>query len=168
MSINSKRKGNSWELEFSKILTENFKGVWKRAPMSGAIFGAGNRHRAEGVREDAQEILSGDLISPKDWPFSIECKSYKELEFHQIIKGQCKKLDEWIEQGTSDSVFCKKELFIAMKIVRKGCFVLFDAKYLNVTPKNSMTYKGKYIIISLEEFLEQSKNILILKEFINS
>jgi hypothetical protein len=168
MTINSKRKGNSWELEFSKILTENFKGVWKRAPMSGAIFGASNRHRAEGVREDAQEILSGDLISPKDWPFSVECKSYKELEFHQIIKGQCKKLDDWITQGESDSEFCKKKLFIAIKIVRKGCFVLLEKEGVTYLPENYILYKDKYMMFTLEEFLKNAHKIKSLKDFINN
>ena len=75
----SKEKGNAWELEVAKFLEENFEGKFSRVPRSGAMFGGENAENAEGERQDVVEILSGDIITPKDFPFTIEAKHYDDF-----------------------------------------------------------------------------------------
>jgi hypothetical protein len=158
---NSKKKGNRWELDVAHLFTENFEGEFRRVPQSGAFFGGANRKRAEGVRADAQEILSGDIITPENFEFSIECKSYKDLEFHQMYLGKCASLDRWIEQGEEDASFSKKKMLLIIKISRKGTFVCVDESIVNKSNfENYMVYKNKYIIVDLMLFVEWRKNIL--------
>ena len=156
MAVNSKKKGNSFELAISKILSEHFNEKFTRVPQSGAITGGANRARTEDLREDAKEILSGDLITPKGHPISYEIKAYAdEPKFHQVLLGESKKLDEWIEQSDADAKFSgNKAPVIIFKINRKGTFVAFDMhqKDMEHDGKPFMYYKGKSIL-SLDNFL---------------
>jgi hypothetical protein len=160
MGINGNRKGKCWERDFSKILGEIFGGEFRRVPQSGAFFGGQNRSRAIGVREDAKEILSGDIIVPLNFPYSIECKSYKDLDFHKIIQGECKQLDTWLSQAESDAEFSKKKMLLAIKIVRKGEFVCVKESDVQGTVfENGMRYKNKYILADMQFMLGVLKKI---------
>jgi len=156
--INSKKKGNKWELDISHLFSEHFKDEFRRVPQSGAVFGGCNRVRATGVRQDAQEILSGDVIVPEWFEFSIECKSYKDLELHQIYTGKCARLDGWIEQGENDAEFAKKKMLLLIKLVRKGTFACVGRGIIDEKELTEYTiYKNKYLIIDLNVFLDKYK-----------
>ena len=86
MGASSKDKGNAWELEVAKFLEENFEGKFSRVPRSGAMFGGENAENAEGERSDVVEILSGDIITPKEFPFTIEAKHYDDFKFSHFDK----------------------------------------------------------------------------------
>ena len=102
MGASSKDKGNAWELEVAKFLEENFEGkIFSRVPRSGAMFGGENAENAEGERADVVEILSGDIITPKDFPFTIEAKHYDDFKFSHLLHGENKLLDGWLESGKS-------------------------------------------------------------------
>ena len=151
---NSKQKGNNWEREVSTIFSQHFHEEFRRVPQSGAIFGGLNRKRAIGVRTDAQEILSGDIIAPEGFKFSLECKSYKQLEFHGIYCGSCKKLDDWIKQSQDDATFCNKDFLLLIKINRKGTFACLKRGIIDEeNMENYMIYKKQYVIMTLECFL---------------
>jgi Holliday junction resolvase len=155
MGINGNRKGKCWERDFSKILGETFGGEFRRVPQSGAFFGGQNRSRAVGVREDAKEILSGDIIVPQNFPFSIECKSYKELDFHRIIRGESKQLDGWIEQAEDDAKFSNKKMLLAIKIKNKGEFICLNcSEVVDLLVDNFMVYKKNYILIDMKTALQ--------------
>lgn len=146
--INSKKKGNRIELEFSKILSERFNKIFKRVPMSGAF---GTRNRNSNIREDAQEILSGDIICPKNFKFSIECKSRIDFNFWDMLNEDTKHLDinDWIWQAENDAMISKKQPLIIIKINNRKPFVLFPKKL----------YEGKviyenYTIMRFDYFLQ--------------
>ena len=84
--INSSNKGRTFEREICKILAENFGGEYRRVPMSGGFMGGANRLRNKEVRQDAKDILSGDIICPDDFPFSVECKHHKEIRWTELNK----------------------------------------------------------------------------------
>ena len=82
--MNSNKKGKSWELEASHLLQQYYGGTFARVPRSGAMFGGKNIKYAEGQRTDVKEIMSGDIICPKDFPFSVETKSYSSFDFSKL------------------------------------------------------------------------------------
>ena len=154
MGVNGNKKGKNWERELCHKLEEQFDDKFKRVPASGAHFGGSNISRAEGIREDAKEILSGDLICPLGFPFSIECKSYKAFPFHKILQGECKELDEWIEQARQDASLSDKEFIVFMKFNNIGAYVCLDLKNIKKMPLNFMVYKNKYILMTMETFFD--------------
>jgi Holliday junction resolvase len=173
MGVNGKKKGNAFEREIANKFSEEFNDTFKRVPMSGGLVGGVNRKIVEqGLREDAVEILAGDVISPEGFPFSIECKSYKDFEFHQVLQGENKVLDEWIKQAEDDAKVSNKEMFLVMKFVRKGVYVCTHNLDTSCSDNkieeqldNVMWYKGEYIIYTLEDFLKHKLSIDILREW---
>ncbi|HUS48912.1 MAG TPA: hypothetical protein VMZ91_02000 [Candidatus Paceibacterota bacterium] len=125
--INSKKKGNRVELEFSKVLSDRFNKTFKRVPMSGAW---GTTNRDTDIREDAKEVLSGDLICPSNFRFSVECKSRADFNFWDILNEDTKHLeiDDWIWQAEQDASISNKEPLILIKINNRKPFVLFPKK----------------------------------------
>jgi hypothetical protein len=166
--ILSKQKGNSFERDVANFLSEHYNDKFSRVPQSGAIYGGQNRQRAVGVRSDVVEILTGDIITPSAFPFSLEAKSYKDIGFHSILQGDCKLLDEWISQAESDAQLSNKNFLIIMKFNHKGRFVCFRKDLIeldNDCCDNFMIYKGKYIFMTLEKYFECEKYINILKDW---
>lgn len=155
MAVNGKRKGNSFELTIAKTLSKHFNDEFTRVPSSGALTGGKNREKVKNLREDAQEILSGDIITPKDHAFCYEVKAYNdEPKFHQVLNGKSLTLDEWINQVDGDASFCNKIPILIFKINRKGTYVAFDAtmKDIHYDGQPFMMYKHKFIV-TLDVFL---------------
>jgi len=146
--VNGKKKGNRVELDLSKILSERFNRTFKRVPMSGA-FGTFNRN--SNLREDAMEILSGDIICPENFKFSIECKGRKDFNFWDLLNEDTKNLEinEWIFQVENDALNSKKEPLLYIKVNNKKAFVLFPKKIF----KSKVTY-GNYSILRFDYFLK--------------
>ena len=164
--INSKSKGNTFEREVVKLFTEQFGEGFQRVPCSGAIFGKTNMKRSHGMSEECINTLTGDLITPESFPYSLEYKFHKDLEFHQLIQGKCKKMDDWLEQSSQDAVLSGKVPLVVFKLNNKGIYVCLDfesVRELNLD--NYLKYKEK-VIISLEIFFSVKKSINIIKEFI--
>lgn len=94
--INQCKKGKVWEREVVKILKSWTALDFRRTDGSGAIKDAYTY---------AHEL--GD-VRPKDpedfeiFPFVVECKSYKNIGWHQIINGDCSLLDSWLDQLEGD------------------------------------------------------------------
>jgi len=163
--MNSNKKGKSWELEASHLLQEYFGGTFNRVPRSGAMFGGKNIKYAEGQREDVKEIMSGDIICPEDFPFSVEAKSYSSFDFSKLYSGECKVLDEWIEQADSDAVLSDREPLILMKFNYKGAYAVFRRYgYKNEGDRiilfdDYTLYKNEYIITSIKNFLNEVRSL---------
>ena len=168
MGKSSKDKGNAWELEVAKLLEENFDGKFSRTPRSGAMFGGENAENAEGERQDVVEILTGDIITPKDFPFTIEAKHYDDFKFSHMLSGENKDLDQWIESAEKDAELAKRLPMIIAKFSYIGAYVVFDYKIIKtddgICPStyfvNHMIYRRKWMMISLDEFIN-TKNIIV-------
>ena len=168
MGASSKDKGNAWELEVAKFLEEHFEGKFSRVPRSGAMFGGENAENAEGERQDVVEILTGDIITPKDFPFTIEAKHYEDFKFSHLLQGENKLLDGWIESSEKDAELAKRLPMIMAKFSYIGSYVVFDYKIIKtdtgICPstyfKNHLIYKRKWMMISFEEFVNV-KNIIV-------
>jgi hypothetical protein len=168
MGASSKDKGNAWELEVAKFLEENFEGKFSRVPRSGAMFGGENAENADGERADVVEILSGDIITPKDFPFTIEAKHYDDFKFSHLLCGENKLLDTWLESCEKDAQLAKRHPLIMAKFSYIGSYVVFDYKIIKtddgICPstyfENHLIYKRKWMMISFDEFVNV-KNVIV-------
>ncbi len=188
MGINGKQKGNAAERAIANEFSERFNDFFQRVPQSGAITGGFNRAKVANLRQDAQEILSGDIIAPAWFPFSIESKCYGEKtgpQMYSILDGDERVLDKWIDQAKGDAKFAKKEYMVLFKITRKAAYICVDyAKFMNLmelvgfvgTPTSFIKYKDT-IIFDKNDFLdnfivyyfpEDHKNIKRTADIINN
>jgi hypothetical protein len=164
--INGQKKGKSFERDLSKILNENFGGGFQRVPQSGASYGGLNRSRSVGMSQETINVLTGDIICPKSFPFSVEAKNYKDLQVLQVLTGTCRQLDEWIEQSTQEAVLSMRNPLIVFKLKNKGIFVCLNYDLIkDFNLDNYIKYKN-FAIISLEKFLELKNSINIVRTFI--
>lgn len=163
MGINSKNKGNTYERQIASEFSEKFNDIFKRVPQSGAIVGGQNRSKNLQLREDAQEILAGDIICPKWFPFSVECKNYGEKQapnMYTLLENDSAKLEEWLSQAKGDAEFAHKEWLILVKITRKAEYAVLDkTKFFNTCP---------YDILPQKFIIYKESVIIDKKSFINS
>jgi hypothetical protein len=123
--INSKDKGNRAENELAKILSERFTPhKFKRNVSSGAMFGGMNRKYAEGVEETITTALSGDIIVPSNFKYSLEHKAYKEISFWDLFNDSSD-LHSWLKQAEGDANFTNRKPMVIAKFNNRKriCFV---------------------------------------------
>lgn len=148
MGINGKQKGSSAERALANEFSIRFNDVFRRVPQSGAFCGGMNRERNINLRVDAQEILSGDILCPGWFPFSVESKSYGEktgCNIYALLERDDRKLEEWLTQSKGDAEFAKKLHLLIIKITRKSeyCVVEYN-KFIDTLGKNNAEMPSKY------------------------
>ncbi len=165
---NSKKKGNRFELQIANDLTKQFQDIlgatFRRVPQSGAMFGGRNWNKKnQQVDEAIIADHAGDILTPRNFPFCIECKNYDDTpKFHKIFAEGDKKFTEWIKQAENDSEKAKKDWLLIFKVTKqRNTFVcldidVFDKMKIDNT-KSFMKYKNN-IIVTYKYFL---KNALI-------
>lgn len=146
--VNGKKKGDSYELLVAKDLSKRFHDTFRRVPRSGAFMGGQNRAYNKDLRRDAQEILSGDIITPIWFPFVLECKNYKDTpKIRNLFSNGDKELDKWIKQARSESEVTEKPWVILFKVttIRGKQFAVMDKNVFSshVCEKN---YPNGYIM----------------------
>ena len=144
----AKQKGNVWEREVAKDLSEVFDENFIRVPNSGAYTGGANFHRLDQLTESQKRMMNGDIMVPPCMSsFKIECKSYKTFDYHKCFTDN-KTLNKWIQQAESGDNW-----FLVIKITRKGSYILFPINLSHCFRfKNFLRYTDKYIITSYTDF----------------
>lgn len=128
MAVNGKKKGNRGELEAVHILNDRFgAGVFARVPQSGAVTGGFNRAKVQNLSEAALNTLSGDLITPEKFKFSIEHKFYAESNFFELFNDKSN-LKSWFAQAEGDASFVNKEPMLIVKYNGKQRIVFVKVK----------------------------------------
>jgi hypothetical protein len=161
MTSKAKAKGNAWEREICGFLGETLGGNFQRVPNSGAYMGGKNVFRKEFLSDGQQRAAKGDIIPPDDLPkLNLEAKNYADIAFHQIINGECKQLDTWIDQ-TEEPADADDVSFTIFKITRKGSWVAFKAELADHFKLHDMSYVTyrkasgvTYIITDHEKFFK--------------
>ena len=126
--VHSKHKGSSWELKVANQLTEKSGKEFRRVPLSGAWMGGMNQAKNAEVHSGLKEGLTGDIIGPDNWPFSMECKNTASYpRFHMMVLGNDAQIDKWIEEAFFDSVNVDKFPVLPLKRTHRGEFVLIPA-----------------------------------------
>ena len=152
----AKQKGNAWEREVAKDLSETFNENFIRVPNSGAYTGGANFHRIDKLTESQKRMMDGDIMVPPCLSkFKIECKSYKTFEYHQLFTDN-KTLNKWIKQAESGTFW-----FLVIKVTRKGSYILFPTTLSHYFRfKNFLRYTDKYIITAYTDFWKNNADAL--------
>ena len=154
--VQSKAKGNRVELEIAKVLNDRFNldNGFTRVPYSGA-FSTNNRIYKD-TRVEALDVLSGDLICPKNFKFSIEVKSRADFNFWDMLNNDNENtdIDSWIYQASHDASCTHKEPLLVIKINNKKPFVLFPKKLFEgkVIYKEFTLMRFDYFLLLDDEF----------------
>ena len=110
--INSKRKGNAAELELAKILTKRFDLPFARVGVS-----SGARPKQVKLDGKATETLTGDLIVPDNFRFSVECKA---VNVNVDLLAPSALLDKFLDQAAFDAATIGKLPLLCWKRNHKG------------------------------------------------
>lgn len=155
--MNSKNKGNTFERKIANLLSDRFLEVtgipksFRRNADSGSFFGGTNKARTE--THDLSKASFGDIITPEEFAFSIECKHYKDPpSFASMVKQEVAALDKWITQAEQDAESSGKLPAIIVKYNNVPEVVLLRAAFGSIVPV--ARYKT-YEIITLTDFLAQ-------------
>jgi hypothetical protein len=158
MSVNSKNKGNTFERKISKLLSETFKArtgletAFRRNIDSGSFFGGSNQRRT--ITHDTSKACFGDIVTPDDFIFTLECKHYATPpSFASILKQECATLDKWIEQAKQDAESAGKTMMIIAKFNNVPEMVVIP-KSCKTKAVPAMLYKGHHIFL-LSDILKE-------------
>ena len=134
--VNSRAKGSTFERSIAKILNDRFKTTeFSRTPGSGAFA---TTH----TLPDYLKIY-GDLITPLNFKYCIECKKgYNKENLYSLYNYSS---DTWkfIDQCEKDSEKCQKIPMVIFKQDRQ--------KTLAIVPYNIIYKSNNYIEIHKEE-----------------
>jgi len=115
--------------------------------------------------------MAGDLITPRWFPFSIECKNYDDTpKFHKLYTASDKKFNEWVSQAKADAEKSNKDWLIFFKVTKqRESFACLDndvfltmTKTIQSMPASYMTHKDS-VIITYKYFIHK-----ILIPYINN
>jgi hypothetical protein len=156
--LNSRSKGNTFERKICAIFNEFFETQeFIRSPGSGAFS---TTHRLpEHLR------FSGDLITPKIFKFTIECKKGYNKENIGSIFNPRSNIISFIDQAEKDSDKINKNFLLIFQQDRKNVLCLFNEN--NSIALSAMGEKKdhifirilnkSYIICRLEDLLDTTK-----------
>jgi len=115
--VNSKAKGGAFERQMANMLNEQFQTKdFNRTPGSGAF--ATTHQLPEHI------TVAGDLITPLNFKFCIECKKgYNNQTIYSLLDYNSK-IWEFIEQSEKDAKKLKKVPMIIYKQDRKDILVI--------------------------------------------
>ena len=145
--INSKRKGNSAELELAKILTKRFGKPFARVGVT-----SGARPKQVKLDGKATETFTGDLICPEGFRFSVECKA---VNIDVDLLAPSALLDKFLRQAETDADNIGKEPLLCWKRNRKGWLAVVNITAFSKShiPPYCVCY-GRWFIVKLETLLE--------------
>jgi len=155
MTSPQKAKGNNFERDIAKHLSDIFGLNFTRVPTSGAMTGGMNAAILERLSGSQKLLLEGDLIPPDElYKMKIECKTRKTFSFAKLYTEN-KEFDDWIEQARSRD----KVWFLIFKINNQGKYVCFTRNVfktcLELKDSNYLVYKKYYYVTPLEGFFEK-------------
>jgi hypothetical protein len=120
MGVHGKAKGSSFERKIANLLSERFetklgqKNGFRRNPDSGSFFGGSNSTRTENYNLDY--AVFGDLICPRNFRYSVECKHYKSPpSFKSVISHNVSQWDQWLAQAEKDAASSSRLMSLIIK-----------------------------------------------------
>ena len=153
----SSQKGKNYERQVAKHLSELYDETFIRTIGSGAYIGGKNNHRTSYLDDAQQHSHRGDITCPSSWVnANIECKSYADLAFHQLLQQNCKQLNVWIAQ-TREVARDNDVNIIIFKITRKGQFVCVQ-DYPGLNKMGSLHYLSNWYIYDYDYFFANNKD----------
>lgn len=155
--MNSKKKGSKFERNIAKWFTEWTGFKFQRTPYSGANH----------VNRDlASDIMCSDERHAHRCKISIECKSYKDIKFEQVLLGnKGADIARFWEQASRDAERSNKVPILCMRYnsmpsddfffvfpgyLSEAFFGIFSDRHM------SLTYNGNYLIITMAHTVMES------------
>lgn len=131
MRVDSKKKGNSFELKISKLLTEHLAPLkFIRSPGSGARVGGVNFQRFGNLySEDSLSIFVGDVVCTNEsevgltFRVNVECKSYKSPDQFTSLMSGGSKIYEWMKESEIDGAKTNKIPVVVFKFNRTPTYI---------------------------------------------
>lgn len=127
--VNSKKKGNRGEREVVKLLKDWWGGNFMRNLESGATSTL-----LEGMApDDVVGRLAGDIMTPLDFPFCIEVKTYASIDIWGVVRSPTNnQIATWWRQCKNDAARAKKAPMLFMKEDRKKWHVIIPSNTLSI------------------------------------
>jgi len=157
MAVNGKSKGSAFERKIANRLSARFevslgiKNSFRRNPDSGSFFGGGNKSRTESYSLDY--AIFGDLICPRNFTYSVECKHYKSPpSFQSVLNHTVTQWDGWLAQAEQDAASSNKQMVLIIKYNNVDIMVFLKTP---ISGKYHNRYKDFYIHL-LDDWLAQS------------
>ena len=125
-------------------MSESLGKEFKRVPLSGAI-----------------SYLKSDIWLPSDtaaWPFSVECKSYADIEWNNLLTAKSTEIHDFWRQVHKDAITMNKKPLLIFKWNRSKEFAAYDdfsiecESYLEVK-----AFEKNFRIALLTEWLDAYK-----------
>lgn len=164
-----KAKGHGFESQVAKLFSKwwGIENSFVRSPGSGAW---GKLARPA----NQASTMAGDLITPEEFPFTIECKKCQTIDFHfLLINPEGCDVAVWLKKLVEEDckISGKKPMLIFSKNHWKMYCVVqcidFD-KIANLFPEKGtpihLIWKG-YASFLLEDFLKGTTQEKLLEEF---
>lgn len=155
--VNSKNKGNTYERKISNLLSVRFKSLlnedkgFRRNPDSGSYFGGSNLSKLK--THNLDYAVFGDIICPKNFKFSIECKHNKTPPtFTALVNQKNTTWDRWIDQAVQDAQSGGKKALIIIKYNNVPDLVLLTDLLPPAHPV--LNYKG-FNLYKLDYLMQQ-------------
>ena len=149
--INSRTKGQTFERQVAKMLNESFNTTeFSRSPGSGAFA---TTHR---VPEHLK--LYGDLLTPKNFKYCIECKKgYNKEDIYSLLDHRSN-FYKFLDQCEKDSELCGRIPLLVYKQDRKPTLAITLANIFPEIHKNIIIKRDnkEYRIYYLEDIITDS------------
>ena len=154
---NSKAKGSAFERKVAKILNEHFETTdFQRTPGSGAY--------ATTHTLPSHLKIHGDLITPIDFIYTIECKKgYNNLDLYSLLNPKSKIYD-FIKQTEKDADQANKSGIVLMAQDRRGIIALIKqdshiCNQLNINKKRIIYILNNYALIDFKDLLSIDRSL---------
>jgi len=162
MTSKSKNKGNTFEREVAKFLSQLYSESFQRISSSGSYIGGKNTVRKETLTEGQIRSHKGDIVPPDSWKkFNAEAKSYAEFPFHSLLHNKpIPLLEKWIDQTVE--VADEGDInIIFMKFNRLGRYVAYQpnpALISNRFVEYESQNNGIWIFTNFDDFFNLNKD----------
>ena len=143
----SKAKGATYESKIAKVLTETYGIDFKRVPLSGSL-----------------EYWKGDIFPPKHlhvWPYSLEVKHYKELEFKNLLTAKSNDIYSFWKQAVEQAKKMEAEPLLIFRWNRSKDYIVWNTSFNCKKQMEITAFNYNFKIALLEDWLLENKELLI-------
>jgi hypothetical protein len=148
--LNSKNKGNTFQRKVAQMFNEHF-GTDQFAPTPGSGAFATTHSLPKHLQ------IYGDLITPQNFCFVLECKKGYNNENIGSTFSKKSLITEALQQADRDAKKCTKIPMVIFQQDRKDILCIIPYKKFYAPFLNNLSYyislKNEYLIIKLKELL---------------
>ena len=139
MANTGKIKGSAYEAKIALLLSKEFGKEFRRVPLSGAI-----------------DYLKGDIWMPHDtawFPYCIECKHYKEIEWNNLLTSKTTDMYSFWAQTIREADVMHKKPLLIFRWNRSKDFVAYSDEVIVDNYIEIKSFGNQFKIALLSEWL---------------